>query len=69
MQRMPIALECDYCGDWPAVSRKHQSMTAYVDEESNDPGFLCEDCMEEYVEYYQDMWSEYYNMVAEGLRY
>lgn len=58
-----ILTQCDHCGDFPAVSRIKQSMTAYQDPESNDPGYLCDDCMEDYRDYWQWMRDEYYRSV------
>jgi len=57
---------CDRCNGPGA--RKRASMTAYdtskvdleTDGDPNDPGFLCDSCYADYVDYWQTMWDEYY---------
>jgi hypothetical protein len=46
------------CGRWD--SRVRPCMTAYEDMSRNVAPRLCDDCAEEYRDYWDEMWREYY---------
>ena len=49
---------CQHCGCFGA-KRQHQN-TAYCDEDSNYLT-LCKDCQQEADNYYDELWTDYYN--------
>lgn len=67
--------QCELCYTSGARARKVPSMTSYAEEPRNkwhvltdsypppaNPDlFLCRDCEEEYVSYWEEMWREYYS--------
>jgi hypothetical protein len=63
-------MNCEYCGVDNAQSIS--AMTAYYwageGENPNRDLVLCNNCAQNYQEYWQDMWDEYNDMVYEGLQ-
>ena len=61
--RFPLI--CEACG--APGARKVGAMTAYhwdgKGEDPNRPLWLCEECADEYVSYWQDRWHDYYESV------
>lgn len=54
--------KCKCCGFMSTTVARRPLNTMYVDDERN---FLesCKGCYEETIDYYKDLWSEYYSMV------
>lgn len=58
----PIESLCIFCAEFHAGVRARRLNTAYADEKQN---WMCSclDCYAEAVDYYREMWAEYYRDV------
>lgn len=60
-------LKCEHCNDESLEVKVRYSLTCFVDgkgiptEELNPRPILCNECWEEYAEYWKSMWDEYWN--------
>jgi hypothetical protein len=54
--------KCRHCGRFSTSVRTRRMNTAYH-EDSQNYTTCCEDCFVMVVEYYNDMWEDYYSMV------
>lgn len=62
---LPALSPCARCGEQSSDVTWHQSRTAYVWDgtglDPNHPSPLCPSCRRDDVEYWDDMWADYYS--------